>query len=98
LSSGVFVIKKDGSLVEMLSSKYDSEEVLQSLLEEYPNLLAGNLIDDINPRKWLLISREYGIPDKSDSYDRWSIDPLFLDQDGARQRVAKLFGLTHTCQ
>ena len=32
MSSGVFVIKKDGSLVEMQKSEYDSEEVLQKLL------------------------------------------------------------------
>jgi hypothetical protein len=82
MSTGVFVIRKDGSLVEMKPSDYDSEDVLQELLAKYPNLLAGNLIDDINPRKWLLISREYGIPDKNDSYDRWSLDHLFLDQDG----------------
>jgi len=56
--------------------------MLQDLLARYPNLLAGNLIDDANPRKWLLVSREYGIPDKDDSYDRWSLDHLFLDKDG----------------
>ena len=82
MTSGVFVIQKDGSLVEMHQSDYDSEEILQELLAQYPNLLAGNLIDDNNPRKWLLISREYGIPDKNESYDRWSLDHLFLDQDG----------------
>ena len=82
MSSGVFVIKQDGSLVEMLHSEYDSEDMLQDLIAQYPNLLAGKLIDDSNPRKWLLISREYGIPDKNESYDRWSLDHLFLDQDG----------------
>ena len=49
MSSGVFVIQKDGSLVEMNQQVYDSEEVLQKLLAEYPNLLAGNLIDEENP-------------------------------------------------
>jgi len=82
MSSGVFVIRRDGSLVEMQQSDYDSEDILQGLLAQYPNLLAGNLINEANPRKWLLISREYGIPDKEDSYNRWSLDHLFLDQDG----------------
>lgn len=66
----------------MQQSDYDTEDMLQNLLAQYPNLMAGNLIDDVNPRKWLLISREYGMPDKEDSYDRWSLDHLFLDQDG----------------
>ena len=82
MSSGVFVIKKDGSLVEMKQTDYDSEDVLQKLLADYPNLLAGNLIDEANPRKWLLISREYGIPDDEHAGNRWAIDHLFLDQDG----------------
>ena len=82
MSSGVFVIKKDGSLVEMKQTDYDSEDVLQKLLADYPNLLAGNLIDEVIPRKWLLISREYGIPDDEHAGNRWAIDHLFLDQDG----------------
>jgi hypothetical protein len=82
MSSGVFVIKTDGSLVEMKQTDYDSEDVLQKLLATHPNLLAGNLIDEANPRKWLLISREYGIPDDEHAGNRWAIDHLFLDQDG----------------
>lgn len=45
MSSGVFVIKKDGTLIEMQQSDYDSEDMLQNLLAKHPNLLAGNLID-----------------------------------------------------
>lgn len=82
MSSGVFVLQKDGSLVEMNQQDYDSEDVLQNLLAKYPNLLAGNLIDEVNPRLWLLISREYSIPDKETPEGRWSLDHLFLDQDG----------------
>ena len=82
MSSGVFVIRKDGSLVEMRLNEYESEATLQDYIAKYPNLLPGDQIDVINPRKWLLISKEYGIPDKIDALDRWSIDHLFLDQDG----------------
>ena len=77
-----FVIMKDGSLVEMQQRDYDSEDVLQKLLAEYPNLLAGNLVNETEPRKWLLVSREYGVPDSEYSGIRWSIDHLFLDQYG----------------
>lgn len=82
MSSGVFVLQKDGTLVEMNQQKYDSEDILQTLLATHPNLLAGDQIDELNPRKWILISRELSIPDKETSEGRWSIDHLFLDQDG----------------
>jgi hypothetical protein len=82
MSGGIFLIKDDETLVEMSEEKYDSEDLLQGLLEKYPNLLAGDQIDSETPRRWLLISREFGVPDSDGSGGRWSIDHLFLDQDG----------------
>src|SRR5690606_34514383 len=35
-----------------------------------------------DPRRWLLIKREQGVPGAMDGPDRWSMDHLFLDQDG----------------
>ncbi|MCB0305894.1 MAG: hypothetical protein KDI38_19180 [Calditrichaeota bacterium] len=78
----IFLIKDDGKLVMMKESSYESENLLQDLLAEYPNLLAGAQIDQNNPRKWLLVSREIGIPSEENSYDRWAVDHLFLDQEG----------------
>lgn len=81
MASGVFLIQEDGSLVEMEEEMIPSEDYLQELLAKYPNLLAGNQIDDADPRKWLLITREAGLPGEENGSDRWSIDHLFLDQD-----------------
>lgn len=81
MSSGIFLLQRDGSLTEMGLKDYDSEDVLQSLLAKYPNLLAGDQIDELSPRKWILISREISVPDE-DTRGRWSLDHLFLDQDG----------------
>jgi hypothetical protein len=81
MSGGIFLIQQNGLLVEMNEQKYDSEDLLQKLLADYPNLLAGDQINKENPRRWLLISREVGIPDQLDGSNRWSIDHLFLDQD-----------------
>ncbi|VVB69404.1 Uncharacterised protein [uncultured archaeon] len=78
---GVFLVQEDGSLVEMEELPYISEDHLQELLARYPNLMAGNQIDDANPRRWLLISREVGLPAEENGSDRWSVDHLFLDQD-----------------
>lgn len=61
---------------------YEAEKVLQELLAKYPNLLAGDQIDDIEPRRWLLVSREASLPSEKDGPDRWSVDHLFLHLDG----------------
>jgi hypothetical protein len=78
----IFVIQADGSLVELAQQRYDSEERLQRLLADYTGLLAGAQIDPVSPRRWLLISREAGVPGEAGGTDRWSVDHLFLDQDG----------------
>jgi len=58
MPGGIYLIQGDDSLVEMEEKAYDSEDLLQGLLAEYPNLLAGDQVDDAEPRRWLLISRE----------------------------------------
>src|SRR5204862_4673194 len=51
------------------------------LLATHPDLLAGEQIDSDNPRRWLLVTREMGVPGEVDGAGRWSLDHLFLDQD-----------------
>jgi hypothetical protein len=61
---------------------YESEDIFQDLLAKYPALIAGDLIDATDPRRWLLVTRETGLPSDEGGVDRWSVDHLFLDQDG----------------
>ncbi|MEM3486549.1 MAG: hypothetical protein QXI12_13130 [Candidatus Methanomethyliaceae archaeon] len=82
MTQGIFLIQSDGSLVELAEAPYDSEALLQELLARYPNLLSGSRPMVNRPRRWLLIKREMGIQDKDNAGDRWSLDHLFLDQDG----------------
>ncbi len=70
-----------GGLVEMTEQPYGTEELLQKLLADYPNLLAGDQIDRDVPRRWLLVSREVSLASEEDGAGRWSVDHLFLDQD-----------------
>ena len=74
-------LKLGEKLIEMVEQPYKAEEVLQRLLADYPNLLAGDQ-DDEPRRRWLLVERELGIAGEEDGSDRWSLDHLFLDQDG----------------
>jgi len=78
----IYLIGKEGTLVELKEHAYDSEDVLQALLAQYPKLLAGDQINAEQPRRWLLIKREAAVKDSEDSLGRWSADHLFLDQEG----------------
>lgn len=81
MSSGIFSIR-DGSLTELNLAPFDAEDVFQELLSKHPSLIAGDQINSNQPRRWLLVCREMGIPGEENGSDRWSVDHLFLDQDG----------------
>lgn len=65
----------------MEEAPYDSENLLQKLLADHPDLLAGDQINVEEPRRWLLVTREMAVPGEQDGAGRWSLDHLFLDQD-----------------
>lgn len=79
---GIFVIQADGKLRELTEQPYDSEDLLQRLLADYPDLLAGKQMDPATPRRWLLVTREAPVPGEDGGAGRWSVDHLFLDQEG----------------
>lgn len=82
MNSGVFVLKDKDTLVSMGTAKFASEADFQHLLARFPELLSGDQIDPSNPRKWVLVRREKAVPSEENGSGRWSIDHLFLDQDG----------------
>ena len=41
MSGAIYLVGGDGELVAMQEAPYDSEDLLQGLLERYPDLLAG---------------------------------------------------------
>ena len=81
MAGGIFVINEANELLPLTETAYNSEDLLQSLLEDYPDLLAGDQIDSEAPRQWLLVAREMGVPGEDHGGDRWSLDHLFVDQD-----------------
>lgn len=81
MTDGLFHMDGVGDLVAMTATPYSAEDVLQELLEQHPDLLAGGQMTPGDPRRWALIAREQGVPDRDASASRWSIDHLFVDQD-----------------
>lgn len=82
MPAGIFLLRGDNELFELSAQPYVREDLLQELLARYPNLLAGDQMDPSTPRRWLLVRREAPVPDTLDGSGRWSLDHLFLDQDG----------------
>ena len=82
MSGGIYLLQSGDSLVRMDEKPCESEALLQELLAKYPNLMAGEQMDSARPRRWLLIKREAELASEEDGANRWSVDHLFLDQDG----------------
>ena len=81
MTGKIYLIQENGTLQPLSEQPYASEDLLQGLLGQYPDLLAGDQIDGNSPRRWLLVSREVGVPIEEDGTDLFSLDHLFLDQD-----------------
>jgi len=81
MTGQIYLLEDHDRLLEMREATYDSESLLQELLAKYPSLLAGEQMDLETPRRWILVSREYGVPGEEDGANRWSLDHLFIDQD-----------------
>lgn len=81
MSDSIFLVGGDGSLTEAAGVPFDAEADLQELLAAHPDLLPGAMIDQERPRRWLLVKREAGVPDRDGGGTWWSIDHLVVDQD-----------------
>ena len=80
---GVFLLQDDDkTLVPMGAVAFAAEVDFQALLSRHPALLVGDQIDPgPPPRRFMLVKQEQSIGHDVDP-SRWSVDHLFLDQDG----------------
>ena len=58
MADKIFLMSDDETLVELIQEAYITEDALQTLLEKYPDLMPGDQINEADPRRWLLVSRE----------------------------------------
>ena len=72
--SGGLFLKRGDDLAELIEQRYDAEAILQQLLADHPQLLAGSDIDPDDPRRFMLVRREAPVANLS-------LDHLFVDQD-----------------
>ena len=81
MAERIYNRSKTGSLDSLDEEPFATENELQELLAEHPELLDGEQVRPGDPRRWLLIKREKGIAESSDTGFRWSLDHLIVDQD-----------------
>jgi hypothetical protein len=65
--------------VAMTETPYHSEDVLQALLAQHPEMLT---MDGRHAGRLLLVRREASVTDSEGSGGRWSLDHLYLDAEG----------------
>ena len=82
MTDSLFLLHGDDSLTKMNSAEFVSEEIFQKLLARFPDLLTDSDFGEGSARRWILIGRETGVPSKEGGAAQWSLDHLFLDQDG----------------
>jgi hypothetical protein len=78
----IFLLQDRTGLIEMTEQPYESEDLLQALLADHPSVLAGDQFNGAEPKRWLLVGREAGVPCEGSGVGRWSLDHLFVDQNG----------------
>lgn len=76
------IYRRTGDGLEPLEEQpFALEDELQELIASHVDLLDGEQIAPGNPRRWILITREKGIPQSPNAADWWSVDHLLIDQD-----------------
>lgn len=81
MAGNIFFVNENEQIIQLREVKYESEDFFQHLIEQYPSILAGDQITPDQPRKWIFISREMGVPDHESGGAQWFLDHLFIDQD-----------------
>jgi hypothetical protein len=74
-------LRHGDQFLAMHERPYDAESLLQALLAEHPEVLAGGEPNG-DSHGWVLVKREAGVADMENGSGRWSLDHLFLDSEG----------------
>ena len=81
MAERIWIRGQKGALEGVQEEAFGDEYHLQELIAEHPELIDGEQIRPDDARRWILIAREKGIAETSDTGARWSLDHLIIDQD-----------------
>ena len=80
MTPGLYFKSSGGELIALEPRVLGETADLQPLLAQAPQLLAGDV--DGEATRYVLVQRELGIAHGENAGARWSLDHLFLDQEG----------------
>ena len=66
----IFLVNSQDELVRVPHQPYADEDKLQGVIDSYPELLVGDLINPEDPPRWLVVKREAGVPGSGEGGDR----------------------------
>ena len=81
MAGRIYTRSQEGSLEPLEEIRFSSEDTLQELIADHPELLDREQMRPGDPRRWILVAREQGIADEPGSTARWSLDHLLIGQD-----------------
>ena len=77
MAERIYARNEQGGLEPLEEEPFSTEDELQALIAEHPELLDGEQMRPGDPRRWILISREMGIARNSRLRATWwSLDHL----------------------
>lgn len=79
MAERIYTWPNEFDLEALEESAFATEDELQELIAEYPELLDGEQIRPGDARRWILIKREKSIANNDGK--PWSVDHLIVDQD-----------------
>ena len=74
MAEKIYIRNASGELEPLTEERFETEELLQELIGQHPELLGGDQIRPADPLRWILIRREMPI-------EGWAVDHLLLDQN-----------------
>lgn len=81
MAERIYIEGPAGGLDSLNEKAFATEDELQKLIAEHPELLDGERITPGDPRRWIVITREKGIAETADAGARWALDLLIVDQE-----------------
>jgi hypothetical protein len=67
MAERIYTRGEEGKLEPLEEERFSTEDELQALIAEHPDLLDGEQIRPGDPRRWVLVTREKGIAETSDA-------------------------------
>ncbi len=74
MAEKIYIRNANGGLEPVVEERFETEELLQELIGQHPELLGGDQIRPSDPLRWILIRREMPV-------EGWAVDHLLIDQD-----------------